>query len=130
MALIGINQLLRLPLAILPELSQFSSPSSACRSYTSQFLETGSHRIGSKYKKVMFVEYEDGTFKKRKVSDQRDTGILGPVLKGEVGDQFTVRERFLVRGTGRVNLEASLLSFLLFPYSCLWFDMDSVLCPC
>ncbi|KAM7161054.1 coagulation factor VIII [Macrochelys suwanniensis] len=60
------------------------------RSYTSQFLEAGPQRIGSKYKKVMFVEYEDGTFKKRKVSDQRDTGILGPVLKGEVGDQFTI----------------------------------------
>uniref|UniRef100_A0A8C4WDM9 Methyltransferase 1, tRNA methylguanosine n=1 Tax=Gopherus evgoodei TaxID=1825980 RepID=A0A8C4WDM9_9SAUR len=59
----------------------------------SQFLEAGPQRIGSKYKKVMFVEYEDGTFKKRKVSDQRDTGILGPVLKGEVGDQFLVRER-------------------------------------
>uniref|UniRef100_A0A8C0H473 Coagulation factor VIII n=1 Tax=Chelonoidis abingdonii TaxID=106734 RepID=A0A8C0H473_CHEAB len=56
----------------------------------SQFLEAGPQRIGSKYKKVMFVEYEDGTFKKRKVSDQRDTGILGPVLKGEVGDQFLI----------------------------------------
>ncbi|CAM4718286.1 coagulation factor VIII isoform X1 [Lepidochelys kempii] len=60
------------------------------RSYTSQFLEAGPQRIGSKYKKVMFVEYGDGTFKNRKISDQRDTGILGPVLKGEVGDQFTI----------------------------------------
>ncbi|XP_074820393.1 coagulation factor VIII isoform X2 [Natator depressus] len=60
------------------------------RSYTSQFLEAGPQRIGSKYKKVMFVEYGDGTFKNRKVSDQRDTGLLGPVLKGEVGDQFTI----------------------------------------
>ncbi|XP_077681671.1 coagulation factor VIII [Eretmochelys imbricata] len=60
------------------------------RSYTSQFLEAGPQRIGSKYKKVMFVEYGDGTFKNRKISDQRDTGILGPVLKGEVGDQFMI----------------------------------------
>uniref|UniRef100_A0A8C8SYM7 Coagulation factor VIII n=1 Tax=Pelusios castaneus TaxID=367368 RepID=A0A8C8SYM7_9SAUR len=60
------------------------------RSYTRQFLEAGTQRIGLKYKKVMFVEYEDGSFKKRKLSDQRDTGILGPVLKGEVGDQFTI----------------------------------------
>lgn len=43
----------------------------------------------------MFVEYEDATFKKRKVSDQLDKGILGPVIKGEVGDQFKVRERLL-----------------------------------
>uniref|UniRef100_A0A452HJC0 ferroxidase n=1 Tax=Gopherus agassizii TaxID=38772 RepID=A0A452HJC0_9SAUR len=66
------------------------TPTYLDRSYTSQFLEAGPQRIGSKYKKVMFVEYEDGTFKKRKVSDQRDTGILGPVLKGEVGDQFLI----------------------------------------
>uniref|UniRef100_A0A8C8SY44 Coagulation factor VIII n=1 Tax=Pelusios castaneus TaxID=367368 RepID=A0A8C8SY44_9SAUR len=66
------------------------SLSSPHRSYTRQFLEAGTQRIGLKYKKVMFVEYEDGSFKKRKLSDQRDTGILGPVLKGEVGDQFTI----------------------------------------
>uniref|UniRef100_A0A8B9QA12 Plastocyanin-like domain-containing protein n=1 Tax=Apteryx owenii TaxID=8824 RepID=A0A8B9QA12_APTOW len=57
---------------------------------TSLFLEAGPQRIGSKYKKVMFVEYEDATFKKRKVSAQPDKGILGPVLKGEVGDQFKI----------------------------------------
>uniref|UniRef100_A0A8C0IT04 Plastocyanin-like domain-containing protein n=1 Tax=Chelonoidis abingdonii TaxID=106734 RepID=A0A8C0IT04_CHEAB len=73
-----------------PGLTRFSFSSLPYRSYTSQFLEAGPQRIGSKYKKVMFVEYEDGTFKKRKVSDQRDTGILGPVLKGEVGDQFLI----------------------------------------
>uniref|UniRef100_A0A803YPX8 ferroxidase n=1 Tax=Meleagris gallopavo TaxID=9103 RepID=A0A803YPX8_MELGA len=54
------------------------------------FLEAGPQRIGSKYKKVMFVEYEDATFKKRKVSSQPGQGILGPVLKGEVGDQFKI----------------------------------------
>lgn len=66
-----------------------------CRNITSLFLEAGPQRIGSKYKKVMFVEYEDATFTKRKVSDQPDKGILGPVIKGEVGDQFKVRERLL-----------------------------------
>uniref|UniRef100_A0A672VA33 Coagulation factor VIII n=1 Tax=Strigops habroptila TaxID=2489341 RepID=A0A672VA33_STRHB len=61
------------------------------KNMTSLFLEAGPQRIGSRYKKVMFVEYEDATFKKRKVSDQLDKGILGPVIKGEVGDQFKVR---------------------------------------
>uniref|UniRef100_A0A8C6YN07 Coagulation factor VIII n=1 Tax=Nothoprocta perdicaria TaxID=30464 RepID=A0A8C6YN07_NOTPE len=56
---------------------------------TSLFLEAGPQRIGSKYKKVMFVEYEDATFK-RKMSAQSDKGILGPVLKGEVGDQLKI----------------------------------------
>ncbi|KAM6381425.1 coagulation factor VIII isoform 2-T2 [Pluvialis apricaria] len=60
------------------------------RNITSLFLEAGPQRIGSKYKKVMFVEYEDATFKKRKVSDELDKGILGPVIKGEVGDQFKI----------------------------------------
>uniref|UniRef100_A0A8C0B3M1 Coagulation factor VIII n=1 Tax=Buteo japonicus TaxID=224669 RepID=A0A8C0B3M1_9AVES len=59
-------------------------------SLDSLFLEAGPQQIGSKYKKVMFVEYEDATFKKRKVSDQLDKGILGPVIKGEVGDQFKI----------------------------------------
>ncbi|XP_062997945.1 coagulation factor VIII [Elgaria multicarinata webbii] len=58
--------------------------------YTSQFLESGPHRIGSKYKKVMFVEYEDETFTRRKASKPDHMGILGPVLKGEVGDEFVI----------------------------------------
>ncbi|KAF1665242.1 Coagulation factor VIII, partial [Aptenodytes patagonicus] len=65
-------------------------PVSLDRNITSLFLEAGPQRIGSQYKKVMFVEYEDATFKKRKVSDQLDKGILGPVIKGEVGDQFKI----------------------------------------
>ncbi|XP_062440368.1 coagulation factor VIII [Rhea pennata] len=65
-------------------------PASLDRNTTSLFLEPGPQRIGSKYKKVMFVEYEDATFKKRKVSAQPDKGILGPVLKGEVGDQLKI----------------------------------------
>ncbi|XP_068813186.1 coagulation factor VIII isoform X2 [Struthio camelus] len=65
-------------------------PASLNRNTTSLFLEAGPQRIGSKYKKVMFVEYEDATFKKRKVSAQLDKGILGPVLKGEVGDELKI----------------------------------------
>ncbi|NWX91814.1 FA8 factor, partial [Nothoprocta pentlandii] len=64
-------------------------PASLDRNTTSLFLEAGPQRIGSKYKKVMFVEYEDATFK-RKMSVQSDKGILGPVLKGEVGDQLKI----------------------------------------
>ncbi|KAJ7412582.1 hypothetical protein WISP_95318 [Willisornis vidua] len=65
-------------------------PMSLDRNITSLYLEPGPQRIGSKYKKVVFVEYEDATFKKRKVSNQLDKGILGPVIKGEVGDQFKI----------------------------------------
>lgn len=69
----------------------------------SLYLEPGPQRVGSKYKKVVFVEYEDAAFKQRKVSSQQDKGILGPVIKGEVGDQFKVRETQLstVKGNFR-----------------------------
>uniref|UniRef100_A0A8C3QVJ6 Coagulation factor VIII n=1 Tax=Cyanoderma ruficeps TaxID=181631 RepID=A0A8C3QVJ6_9PASS len=65
-------------------------PVSLDRNMASLYLEPGPQRIGSKYKKVMFVEYEDGTFRKRKASNLQDKGILGPVIKGEVGDQFKI----------------------------------------
>ncbi|KFU89190.1 Coagulation factor VIII, partial [Chaetura pelagica] len=67
-----------------------TKPVSLDRNITSLFLEPGPQRVGSKYKKVVYVEYEDATFRKRKVSDQPDKGILGPVIKGEVGDQFKI----------------------------------------
>ncbi|NWS33917.1 FA8 factor, partial [Polioptila caerulea] len=65
-------------------------PESLDRNMASLYLEPGPQQIGSKYKKVVFVEYEDATFRKRKVSNQQDKGILGPVIKGEVGDQFKI----------------------------------------
>ncbi|XP_030064798.1 coagulation factor VIII [Microcaecilia unicolor] len=65
-------------------------PNDMDRSYISQFLEAGPQRIGQHYKKVIFVEYTDESFKQRKVPDIPDTGILGPVLKGEIGDQFKI----------------------------------------
>ncbi|XP_053230695.1 coagulation factor VIII isoform X1 [Podarcis raffonei] len=58
--------------------------------YAKQFLEHGPQRIGSKYKKVVFVEYEDANFKRRKASKPDHMGILGPVLKGETGDEFMI----------------------------------------
>lgn len=91
----------------LVAICSFSALLFLCRNITSLFLEAGPQRIGSKYKKVMFVEYEDATFKKRKVSDQMDKGILGPVIKGEVGDQFKVRESLLsTKGDWKGNFKS------------------------
>ncbi|XP_054853023.1 coagulation factor VIII [Eublepharis macularius] len=58
--------------------------------YSRQLLERGPQRIGSRYKKVMYVEYEDQHFKKRKTPRDPQMGILGPVLKGEVGDELKI----------------------------------------
>ncbi|KAL1766963.1 coagulation factor VIII isoform X5, partial [Sigmodon hispidus] len=58
-------------------------------SYKSQYLSNGPHRIGRKYKKVRFIAYTDETFKTRETI-QRESGILGPLLYGEVGDTLLI----------------------------------------
>ncbi|XP_069505079.1 coagulation factor VIII [Ambystoma mexicanum] len=67
-----------------------TTPADMDRRYQSQFLEAGPQRIGSRYKKAIFVEYMDGTFRQSKVSETPSTGLLGPVLRAEVGDKFKI----------------------------------------
>ncbi|XP_078403289.1 venom prothrombin activator pseutarin-C non-catalytic subunit [Cetorhinus maximus] len=57
-----------------------------------KFLERGPDRIGKEYKKVVYVEYTDSTFTavKHKPSPDSSEGILGPILRGEVGDRFKI----------------------------------------
>uniref|UniRef100_A0A8C5VFG6 Coagulation factor VIII n=2 Tax=Microcebus murinus TaxID=30608 RepID=A0A8C5VFG6_MICMU len=59
------------------------------RSYKSQYLNNGPKRIGKKYKKVRFMAYTDETFKTREAI-QYESGILGPLLYGEVGDTLLI----------------------------------------
>uniref|UniRef100_W5M0L7 Ceruloplasmin n=1 Tax=Lepisosteus oculatus TaxID=7918 RepID=W5M0L7_LEPOC len=56
------------------------------------FFETGSDRIGGKYKKAVYVEYTDHSFTKRKerTPEEEHLGILGPVIRSEVGDTIRV----------------------------------------
>ncbi|XP_007538277.1 coagulation factor VIII isoform X1 [Erinaceus europaeus] len=58
-------------------------------SYKSLYLNNGPQRIGKKYKKARFVAYTDGTFAARKAV-QSGSGILGPLLYGEVGDTLLI----------------------------------------
>ncbi|XP_050997639.1 coagulation factor VIII isoform X1 [Acomys russatus] len=58
-------------------------------SYKSQYLRNGPHRIGRKYKKVRFIAYTDETFRTRETV-QNESGILGPLLYGEVGDTLLI----------------------------------------
>lgn len=56
------------------------------------YTESGPHRIGRVYKKAIYREYTDATFstiKKRPPEDQY-LGLLGPVLRGAVGDTIKV----------------------------------------
>ncbi|XP_057677093.1 ferroxidase HEPHL1 isoform X2 [Corythoichthys intestinalis] len=56
------------------------------------FVEKGKNRIGSRYQKVVYKEYTDGSFtvEKKRNSNQEHLGILGPLIKSEVGEQIVV----------------------------------------
>ncbi|KAK3576332.1 hypothetical protein CHS0354_039739 [Potamilus streckersoni] len=48
--------------------------------------------IGSKYKKAVYREYTDSTFSTQKVrgSEEEHLGLIGPVIRAEVGDKIKV----------------------------------------
>ncbi|KAM7045154.1 coagulation factor VIII [Molossus nigricans] len=66
-----------------------SVPTSNDKNYTSLYLNNGPQRIGRKYKKVRFMAYTNETFKTREAI-QYESGILGPLLYGEVGDTLLI----------------------------------------
>jgi hypothetical protein len=53
------------------------------------FVKTTNGTLGSVYKKGLFREYTDATFKTRKPSPP-EHGLLGPVIRAEVGDKIVV----------------------------------------
>uniref|UniRef100_UPI003AB01E3A coagulation factor VIII n=1 Tax=Centroberyx gerrardi TaxID=166262 RepID=UPI003AB01E3A len=53
----------------------------------SGYFSASPHRLGYQYKKVVYVEYKDSTFTQR--TNPHNT-LLGPLLKGEVNDQFHI----------------------------------------
>lgn len=61
-------------------------------SYGHIFLSNKDGLLGSRYKKAVFREYTDGTFKipRPRTGQEEHLGILGPLLRGEVGDILTV----------------------------------------
>ncbi|MDE2484687.1 MAG: multicopper oxidase domain-containing protein [candidate division NC10 bacterium] len=56
------------------------------------WVQSGTERIGKVYRKAAYREYTDGTFTTPKVVESRwqHLGILGPVIRGEVGDTIQV----------------------------------------
>ncbi len=56
------------------------------------FVRNGKTRIGKTYIKAIYREYTDATFTtlKPRPADQQYLGLLGPVLRGEVGDTIEV----------------------------------------
>jgi manganese oxidase len=60
--------------------------------YSKVFVERGPHRIGSVYRKAVYREYTDETFAhlKPRPAEWESSGILGPILRAEVGDTIRV----------------------------------------
>jgi manganese oxidase len=56
------------------------------------YTEPAPHRIGSVYKKAVYREYTDASFSTLKVRppEEQYLGILGPILRAEVGDTIKV----------------------------------------
>jgi manganese oxidase len=60
--------------------------------YERTFTQRTPHRIGCVYRKAIYREYTDGSFRRLKPrpADQRYLGILGPIIHAEVGDVIKV----------------------------------------
>jgi FtsP/CotA-like multicopper oxidase with cupredoxin domain len=56
------------------------------------FVGRGPHRIGSAYKKALYREYTDGSFTRLKPRspESQHLGMLGPIIRAEVGDTIKV----------------------------------------
>src|SRR5207237_2594778 len=67
--------------------------------YAKFYAQRGPHLIGKLYRKVVYREYTDATFHhlKARPPEEAYLGILGPVLRAEVGD--TIRILFRNNGT-------------------------------
>ncbi|KAI5621196.1 coagulation factor V precursor, partial [Silurus asotus] len=63
-------------------------PDNVDRNFRSTYLKQSSVRIGKKYKKAVFTQYTDESFKERAEEKQRkmELGILGPVIRAQIRD--------------------------------------------
>ncbi|XP_027694732.1 coagulation factor VIII isoform X1 [Vombatus ursinus] len=62
---------------------------SSARGSKSHYLNSHPQWLGRKYKKARYIAYTDETFKTPE-SSQHESGILGPLLYGEVGDTLLI----------------------------------------
>ena len=75
-----------------------------CFSEAKTFTISGDKRIGRKYKKVVYREYNSAQFKvqKKRTAAEKHLGVLGPMLHAEVGD--TIKVVFKNMATGRFSM--------------------------
>ncbi len=60
--------------------------------YAATFMQSGPHSVGKVYRKAIYREYTDASFTqlKPRAPEWEHLGILGPVLRAEVGDTIRV----------------------------------------
>jgi FtsP/CotA-like multicopper oxidase with cupredoxin domain len=60
--------------------------------YAKFYAESGRHLIGRRYRKAVFREYTDSTFRhlKPRPPEEAYLGLLGPILRAEVGDTIEI----------------------------------------
>lgn len=78
----------------------------AFEGYPKLFVEQGPHRIGKVYRKAIYREYTDENFTqlKPRAPEWQHAGILGPVIRAEVGD--TIRVFFKNNATHACSIHA------------------------
>jgi len=66
-------------------------------SSSATFFTRSANRIGGKYMKTLYFEYTNASFSERKVRNASESylGILGPIIRAEVGDEIHVTFRNL-----------------------------------
>ncbi|XP_036199955.1 coagulation factor V [Myotis myotis] len=66
-------------------------PMNMNKKYRSLHLDNFSNQIGKHYKKVVYKQYQDGTFTKRlEESRNNEDGILGPIIRAQVRDTLKI----------------------------------------
>ena len=72
------------------------------------YLKQDDGRIGRKYKKAVYREYTDGTFKQQK-KHSASLGILGPTLRVNVNEKVIIHFKNLASRPYSINVHGGLL---------------------
>lgn len=82
------------------------APNPPAESEADMYVSRGAQRIGSQYKKVRYVEYQDNSFmtKMLREAHEQHLGILGPVIRAQEGD--TIQVVFKNKATRPYSIQA------------------------
>lgn len=82
-------------------------------SIAKKFIYNGDRQIGSRYTKVIYTQFTDGSYTKE-IPAPKCNGFLGPTLKGTVGDKLRIHFK---------NMASR--PYTMHPETNLWYNDDS-----